>query len=577
MRRILIALGLSVAPSIALAETYVLPVVTARIAGETYSTTTGFRNDSNADVECIGRYVREDGRVLTAKYVVSANTHRVEPDTLVEARAVGSMRLDCSGALAIASRIQASRDDGLTFTAGHVFAAGSVATAVTSQAARTIRADGDLLALEPDGNRAAFRILVKDGAGTIVAEQAYELRPHSQQHIGLRALVAKIKQARVQVKVRGGRVIVLEQSRTKALAALAPEVTLQQRVSAAKSRATVSSTQTSVAEALLVCPFKAAPFRDPATGLCFMRDRWYDPETGTFLTPDRSGYADSSNLYAFGRNDPVNLSDPTGEAVPAVVYLGHVGLQTGIDVGIDWAFHEAGDWWTGADTSFDWHGSLQTNFAVNLVSAGIGGKLKHFEKLRNPILRKLATEGGEYGFDVAVTGTADRLVYNQSASEAYGTAALGGVIGRSVGHGWNRARARPASLSATSATPPTGFLYRRLHPSEVSGAWSSGLKARDPRATITPEMHILGVRNTQFISTTRDLETAARGYGRKRTPIVEIDASKLLSEVIDFTDSRQLRILTDRKARYNAERDAEVLVEGFIPPGAIRKFIYPHR
>ena len=311
MRRILIAIGLCVAPSIGLAETYVLPVVTARIAAETFSTTTGFRNDSNTDVECIGRYVREDGRLLTSKYVIAARTHRVEPDTLVEARAVGSMRLECSGPLAIASRIQSSRDGGLTFAAGHVFAASPERTAVTTRATRTIRATGDLLALEPGGEPAAFNIVVKDGDGTVVAEQAYELRPHSQQHIGMGALAAEIKQARVDIKVRSGRVIVLEQSHTKTLAALAPQVTLEERVVAAKSREPVSA-QASVAERLLLCPFKAAPFRDPATGLCFMRDRWYDPETGTFLTPDRSGYRDSSNMYAFGRNDPVNRSDPTG-------------------------------------------------------------------------------------------------------------------------------------------------------------------------------------------------------------------------------------------------------------------------
>ena len=64
----------------------------------------------------------------------------------------------------------------------------------------------------------------------------------------------------------------------------------------------------------LMTGYKAAPFIEPATGLVYLRTRWYDPATGTFLTPDPMGYHDSSNLYAFAKNDPVNRSDPTGES-----------------------------------------------------------------------------------------------------------------------------------------------------------------------------------------------------------------------------------------------------------------------
>jgi RHS repeat-associated protein len=59
--------------------------------------------------------------------------------------------------------------------------------------------------------------------------------------------------------------------------------------------------------------FQALPFAEPATGLVYARARWYDPETGSFLTPDPMGYLDSSNLYAFCGGDPVNCSDPRGE------------------------------------------------------------------------------------------------------------------------------------------------------------------------------------------------------------------------------------------------------------------------
>jgi RHS repeat-associated protein len=62
----------------------------------------------------------------------------------------------------------------------------------------------------------------------------------------------------------------------------------------------------------LLTGFKAAPFVEPATGLENFRNRWYDPSTGTWLTPDAIGSTDSPNLYAYCVNDPVNCSDPSG-------------------------------------------------------------------------------------------------------------------------------------------------------------------------------------------------------------------------------------------------------------------------
>lgn len=76
----------------------------------------------------------------------------------------------------------------------------------------------------------------------------------------------------------------------------------------------------------LLFDFKAAPFVEPATGLVYLRDRWYDASTGTFLTPDRYGARDSSNLYAGFALDPVNNSDPTGEYVESLWDAASLGL-----------------------------------------------------------------------------------------------------------------------------------------------------------------------------------------------------------------------------------------------------------
>src|SRR6185295_12583829 len=57
--------------------------------------------------------------------------------------------------------------------------------------------------------------------------------------------------------------------------------------------------------------------QDPATGLVFLRKRWYDPATGRFLTPDRAPAStdDSRTLhrYLYAAADPGNKVDRSGD------------------------------------------------------------------------------------------------------------------------------------------------------------------------------------------------------------------------------------------------------------------------
>ena len=53
-------------------------------------------------------------------------------------------------------------------------------------------------------------------------------------------------------------------------------------------------------------------YYDAETGLHYNWNRYYDPETGRYLSPDPIGLDGGLNLYAYVENDPVNWVDPWG-------------------------------------------------------------------------------------------------------------------------------------------------------------------------------------------------------------------------------------------------------------------------
>jgi RHS repeat-associated protein len=47
-------------------------------------------------------------------------------------------------------------------------------------------------------------------------------------------------------------------------------------------------------------------------GFAYLRNRWYDPKTGRFLTQDPIGLAGGVNLYSYAGSNPVTFTDPFG-------------------------------------------------------------------------------------------------------------------------------------------------------------------------------------------------------------------------------------------------------------------------
>lgn len=56
----------------------------------------------------------------------------------------------------------------------------------------------------------------------------------------------------------------------------------------------------------------AGYWREAASGLANVRYRWFDANTGIWLSPDPSGYPDGPNLFAYGVSAPVVGADPRG-------------------------------------------------------------------------------------------------------------------------------------------------------------------------------------------------------------------------------------------------------------------------
>lgn len=62
---------------------------------------------------------------------------------------------------------------------------------------------------------------------------------------------------------------------------------------------------------------------DAETGLHYNTRRYYDPDTGRYITRDPIGFSGGPNLYAYVGHNPINMADPSGEILPclAVNYL----------------------------------------------------------------------------------------------------------------------------------------------------------------------------------------------------------------------------------------------------------------
>jgi len=84
----------------------------------------------------------------------------------------------------------------------------------------------------------------------------------------------------------------------------------------------------------------AGQFLDRASGLYYMRARWYDPKTAQFTSVDPL-LALTDQPYSYAGNDPISASDPTGlcgcsvtAALSQLIPLPPADAETLLDAGI---------------------------------------------------------------------------------------------------------------------------------------------------------------------------------------------------------------------------------------------------
>jgi RHS repeat-associated protein len=99
---------------------------------------------------------------------------------------------------------------------------------------------------------------------------------------------------------------------------------------------------------------------DADAGLQYLNARYYDPKLGLFLQPDWFEVTEpgvGTNRYSYSFNDPVNLSDPGGNAVETVWDVALIGYG---------AYQVGKAWWTEDDALME---QALTDLTVDALSA----------------------------------------------------------------------------------------------------------------------------------------------------------------------------------------------------------------
>ncbi len=115
-------------------------------------------------------------------------------------------------------------------------------------------------------------------------------------------------------------------------------------------------------------------YYDSDLQLYYLNSRYYDANTGRFISPDSleylgaNGDLNSYNLYAYCSNNPVNFADPSGHSVIAAVVVGAVlGLVIGFGATAYSDYEDDGEIFNGSIDVGDYVANSLVGCAVGAV------------------------------------------------------------------------------------------------------------------------------------------------------------------------------------------------------------------
>lgn len=115
-------------------------------------------------------------------------------------------------------------------------------------------------------------------------------------------------------------------------------------------------------------PYTFTGRENDGTGLLYYRARYYDPQTGRFISQDPIGQAGGINLYQYALSSPTTYTDPTGNTPMAAACIAG-GL---LDGGLDWL----GQRLSGRKVNWGQVGTAAaTGCLFGMLGAGIGSKV----------------------------------------------------------------------------------------------------------------------------------------------------------------------------------------------------------